>query len=84
MADEKDWTQDLFGKKMVPDEMDRFGNGEQGKRSGMEATARIDRKDLDKYKLSLDLKRILKVMESEKLSEIIYYDDKGKWRSKTV
>ena len=44
----------------------------------------IDRKDLDKYKLSLDLKRILKVMESEKLSEIIYYDDKGKWRSKTV
>ena len=44
----------------------------------------IDRKDLDKYKLSLDLKRILKVMESDELSEIIYYDDKGKWRSKTV
>lgn len=44
----------------------------------------ISRKDLDKYKLSLDLKRILKVMESDELSEIIYYEDKGKWRSKTV
>ena len=44
----------------------------------------ISRKDLDKYKLSLDLKRILKVMESDEFSEIIYYEDKGKWRSKTV
>ena len=44
----------------------------------------IKRADLDKYKLSLDLKRILKVMESDELSEIIYYDDNGKWRSKVV
>ena len=44
----------------------------------------INRKDLDKYKLSLDLKRIYKVMTSDDLSEIIYYDDKGKWRSKIV
>ena len=44
----------------------------------------IKRRDLNKYKLSLDLKRILKVMESDDLSEIIYYNDNGKWRSKIV
>ena len=44
----------------------------------------LDRKDLDKYKLSLDLKRILKVMESDELSEIIYYDKNNKWLSKIV
>lgn len=44
----------------------------------------IDRKDLDKYKLSLDLKRILKVMESDELSEIIYYEKDHKWLSKIV
>ena len=44
----------------------------------------INRADLDKHKLSLDLKRILKVMESDEFSEIIYYDDNGKWRSKVV
>lgn len=44
----------------------------------------IDRKDLNKYKLSLDLKRILKVMDSEKLSEIIYYKENNKWLSKIV
>lgn len=44
----------------------------------------IKRKDLDKYKLSLDLKRILKVMESDKLSEIIYYKKGNKWLSKIV
>ena len=45
----------------------------------------INKNDLDKYKLSLDLKRIYKVMMSEELSEIIYYYDKnGKWRSKIV
>ena len=45
----------------------------------------INKNDLDKYKLSLDLKRIYKVMTSEELSEIIYYYDKnGKWRSKIV
>lgn len=44
----------------------------------------IKRKDLNKYKLSLDLKRILKVMESDKLSEIIYYKKGNKWLSKIV
>ena len=44
----------------------------------------IDRKDLDKYKLSLDIKRILKVMESDNLSEIIYYEKNNKWLSKIV
>ena len=44
----------------------------------------INRKDLDKYKLSLDLKRILKVMEADNLSEIIYYKKNNKWLSKIV
>ena len=44
----------------------------------------IDRKDLNKHKLSLDLLRILKVMESDNLSEIIYYEKNNKWLSKIV
>lgn len=44
----------------------------------------IDREDLNKYKLSLDLKRIIKVMESDNLSEIIYYSKNNKWLSKIV
>ena len=44
----------------------------------------VNREDLGKYKLSLDLKRIMKIMESDELNELIYYDDKGKWRSKIV
>lgn len=38
----------------------------------------IKRKDLKKHELSLDLDRILKIMESDKLSELIYEikDDK--------
>ena len=44
----------------------------------------IKRKDLNKHKLSLDLKRILKVMESDELSEIIYYKKGNKWLSKIV
>ena len=44
----------------------------------------IKRKDLSKHKLSLDLKRILKVMESDELSEIIYFEKDGKWKSKIV
>lgn len=44
----------------------------------------IKRKDLNKHRLSLDLKRILKVMESDKLSEIIYYKKGNKWLSKIV
>ena len=45
----------------------------------------IKKNELNKYKLSLDLKRILKVMESDNLSEIIYYhDSKNKYKSKIV
>ena len=45
----------------------------------------INKNDLDKYQLSLDLKRIYQVMMSDEQSEIIYYYDKnGKWRSKIV
>lgn len=44
----------------------------------------VERKDLKKHKLSLDLERILKVMDSDELSEIIYYEKNGKWRSKIV
>ena len=44
----------------------------------------INRKDLNKHKLSLDLKRILKVMESDEFSEIIYFEKDGKWKSKIV
>ena len=44
----------------------------------------IKREDINKYKLSLDLKRILKVMESNELSEIIYYEKNNKWISKIV
>lgn len=45
----------------------------------------INKKDLNKYKVSLDLKRIIKIMESNNLSELIYYHDKsGKYKSKIV
>ena len=44
----------------------------------------IDKKDLDKYSLSLDLKRIYKIMNRDDLSELIYYEKDGKWRSKIV
>ena len=44
----------------------------------------IERDKLDNYKLSLDLKRILKVMESDELSEIIYYKKNGRYLSKIV
>lgn len=44
----------------------------------------IKRKDLNKYKLSLDLKRILKIMDSDNLSELIYYKKDNKWYSKIV
>ena len=37
----------------------------------------INKKDLKNYRLSLDLKRILKIMESDKLSELIYKKKKG-------
>ncbi len=44
----------------------------------------IKAKDLDRYPLSLDLKRIYKIMMSDELSELIYYEKDGKWRSKIV
>ena len=44
----------------------------------------IKKDDLDKHKLSLDLKRIYKIMTSDELSELIYYKKDGKWRSKIV
>ena len=44
----------------------------------------IRKEDMDKYKLSLDLKRIYKIMMSNELSELIYYEKDGKWRSKIV
>ena len=44
----------------------------------------IHKDELKNYKLSLDLKRIYKVMTSEDLSEIIYFEKDGKWRSKIV
>ena len=44
----------------------------------------VDKKDLNKYKLSLDLLRIIKVMESKTKSEIIYYSENKKWKSKIV
>lgn len=44
----------------------------------------VDKKDLNKHKLSLDLLRIIKVMESKTKSEIIYYFENKKWKSKIV
>ena len=44
----------------------------------------IHKDDLNKYPLSLDLKRIYKIMTSDDLSELIYYEKDGKWRSKIV
>lgn len=45
----------------------------------------IEEKDLSKHKLSLDLNKILKIMKSDNLSELIYYHDKnGKYKSKIV
>ncbi len=44
----------------------------------------IDRKELKKHKLSLDLERILKIMESDELSELIYYKKDDRWLSKIV
>ena len=44
----------------------------------------IERKDLKKHKLSLDLLRIMKIMENDELSELIYYKKDHKWLSKIV
>ena len=44
----------------------------------------INKNDMDKYKLSLDLKRIYKVMMDDSLNGIVYYKKDDKWRSKIV
>ena len=44
----------------------------------------IKRKDLNKYKLSLDLDRILEIMENDNLSELLYYLEDGKYKSRIV
>ena len=44
----------------------------------------IKRKDLYQYKLSLDLDRILKVIESNDLSELLYYLEDGEYKSKVI
>ncbi len=44
----------------------------------------IKRKDLNQYKLSLDLDRILKVIESNDLSELLYYLENGEYKSKVI
>lgn len=41
----------------------------------------IERKDLLKANLSLDLDRMIKIMESDKLSELIYYKENGEYKS---
>ena len=44
----------------------------------------IKRKDFSKANLSLDLDRMLKIMESDELSELIYTNKNGKYISKIV
>lgn len=39
----------------------------------------IERGDLDKYELSLDLDDIIKVIESDELSELLYKNINGEW-----
>lgn len=41
----------------------------------------IDCKNFKKANLSLDLDRMLKIMESDKLSELIYYKEDGEYKS---
>lgn len=40
----------------------------------------INRKDLNKYKLSNDFEEMLNIFESENLSEFYYYKDDGIWK----
>lgn len=44
----------------------------------------LDRDKLDSVKLSLDLDRMIEIMESETLSELIYYYENGEYKSKVV
>lgn len=44
----------------------------------------IDRKDLNKYPLSMDMDAMVQVMESESLSEFFYYIENGGWKYKLL
>lgn len=44
----------------------------------------LDRDKLDSVKLSLDLDRMIEIMESDTLSELIYYFEDGEYKSKVV
>ena len=44
----------------------------------------IDRKDLSRYHLALDMEAMVKVMESETLSEFYYYKENGNWKYKLL
>ena len=44
----------------------------------------IDRKDLRRYPLALDMEAMVQVMESETLSEFYYYKENGNWKYKLL
>ena len=44
----------------------------------------IDRKDLSRYPLALDMEAMVKVMESETLSEFYYYKENDNWKYKLL
>lgn len=44
----------------------------------------INRKDLTRYPLSMDMEAMVQVMESESLSEFYYYMDNGSWKYKLL
>ena len=44
----------------------------------------LDKDKLDSVELSLDLDRMIEIMESETLSELIYYYENGEYKSKVV
>lgn len=44
----------------------------------------LDRDKLDEVELSLDLDRMIEIMESDTLSELIYYYENGEYKSKVV
>ncbi|MCI6846343.1 MAG: 8-oxo-dGTP diphosphatase [Erysipelotrichaceae bacterium] len=44
----------------------------------------LDRDKLDSVKLSFDLDRMIEIMESDTLSELIYYFEDGEYKSKVV
>ena len=44
----------------------------------------IDRKDLPRYPLSIDMMDMVQVMESDRLSEFYYYVEDGSWNHKLL